>query len=111
MHWQAGHLCCVCLPWPACTALATGHLSPGLLPPAHPPSCLQLGRRLCILLDAHQQRYTFSPLGALRWKRDLSEYAALAARLRSPIVRRHLEDMQARVQSQCALCAVRVCAE
>lgn len=49
------------------------------------------------MLEAHQQRFSFSPLGALRWKRDLSEYAALAARLRAPATSAHLEDMQARV--------------
>ncbi len=60
----------------------------------HPRPPLQLGRRTCSLLDAHQQRFVFSPLGALRWKRDLAEYAALGARLRSPPARRHLDDMQ-----------------
>lgn len=62
--------------------------------PLLPAPSLQLGRRTCALLDAHQQRFVFSPLGALRWKRDLAEYAALAARLRSPPARRHLDDMQ-----------------
>ena len=63
-------------------------------PPSSPLACPQLGRRTCLMLDAHMQRFSFSPLGALRWKRDLSEYAALAARMRAPAARLHLEDMQ-----------------
>lgn len=83
-----------------CAVRAAGWGAPSLLaahPLATPPRHrAQLGRRLCLLLDAHQQRFSFSPLGALRWKRDLGAYAALAARLRSPATRRHLEDMQVR---------------
>ncbi len=50
------------------------------------------------MLDAHMQRFTFSPLGALRWKRDLADYAALVGRLRSAPSAAHLDDMQARVR-------------
>ncbi|PSC72605.1 exocyst complex component sec10 [Micractinium conductrix] len=57
----------------------------------------ELGRRLCLLLDAHLQRFAFSPLGALRWKRDLTEYASLAARLRAPATTAHLEEMASRL--------------
>ncbi|KAL4458016.1 hypothetical protein ABPG75_012881 [Micractinium tetrahymenae] len=57
----------------------------------------ELGRRACLVLDAHMQRFSFSPLGALRWKRDLADYAALVARLRSAAAAAHLEDMQAKV--------------
>ena len=46
------------------------------------------------MLDAHMQRFAFSPLGALRWRRDLQEYGAAVARLRSPKAQQHLEDMQ-----------------
>lgn len=66
--------------------------------PSHlAPPVPQLGRRACLMLDAHMQRFTFSPLGALRWKRDLAEYAALVGRLRSAPAAAHLEDMQAKV--------------
>ncbi|KAL4853455.1 Exocyst complex component SEC10b [Chlorella vulgaris] len=53
----------------------------------------ELGRRCCLQLEAHQQRQCFSPLGALRWKRDLSEYGCTAARLRSPAARLRLEEL------------------
>jgi hypothetical protein len=52
-----------------------------------------MGRRLRLALEAHQQRFTFSPLGALRWRRDLAEYAALGARLRCAAAARRLQEL------------------
>ena len=74
-------------------ASSTRTRSPGPCPPA------QLGRRLLRALGVHQARFSYSPMGALRWKRDLSEYAALASGpLRQPAgspVAQQLEEMQA----------------
>ena len=36
--------------------------------------CMQLARRMGALLLNHMQRYSYSPTGALRWKRDITEY-------------------------------------
>lgn len=36
--------------------------------------CMQLAHRMGALLLNHMQRYSYSPTGALRWKRDITEY-------------------------------------
>lgn len=36
---------------------------------------LQVGRRFGGLLTGHMQRWSFSPTGALRWKRDMGDYS------------------------------------
>jgi exocyst complex component 5 len=38
---------------------------------------VQVGTQYLEVLIAHIQRYSFSPLGALRWKKDLAEYAGV----------------------------------
>lgn len=35
----------------------------------------EIGRRLVTMLKAHMQAFVFGSRGALRWRRDLSEYA------------------------------------
>lgn len=42
-------------------------------------ACPQLGRRLLRALQVHQARFSYNPMGALRWKRDVSEYAGAVA--------------------------------
>lgn len=56
---------------------------------------LQIGMRALKALDAHVERFTFSPAGALRWKRDVTEYSdALApAVAASPAVRAKLDEL------------------
>jgi hypothetical protein len=78
-------------PHPRLAFVVTYNPPPFLAP--LPLYTLQLGRRCCLQLEAHQQRQCFSPLGALRWKRDLSEYGCTAARLRSPAARLRLEEL------------------
>jgi hypothetical protein len=41
--------------------------------------CLQVARRCYQLLLAHMTRFTYSPTGALKWKKDVSEYAEVLA--------------------------------
>jgi hypothetical protein len=38
-------------------------------------SIAQVSRRSYQLLLAHMTRYTYSPTGALKWKKDVNEYA------------------------------------
>lgn len=51
-------------------SLASHSSSRPLSPP--PP---QVGRRTHAVLMTHMGRYTYSPTGALKWKKDVSEYA------------------------------------
>jgi hypothetical protein len=44
----------------------------------------QVGRRAHALLLAHMQRYSYSATGALRWKRDITEYADVLRTAHSP---------------------------
>ncbi len=43
-----------------------------------------MGRRAHALLLAHMQRYSYSATGALRWKRDITEYADVLRTAHSP---------------------------
>lgn len=52
-----------------------------------------MGRLLHVALEAHQQRFAFSPLGALRWRRDLAEYAALGGRMRCAATVQRLQEL------------------
>ena len=56
----------------------------------------QLGRQLHSVLLHHMQRFTYSPAGALRWKRDLAEYAEWARALRVPLLSDRFQELQAR---------------
>ena len=43
-----------------------------------------MGRRTHALLLGHMQRYCYSAMGALRWKRDVTEYADVLRASHSP---------------------------
>ena len=45
---------------------------------------MQLARRMGALLMTHMQRYSYSPTGALRWKRDVTEYTDCIYSLNAP---------------------------
>lgn len=51
----------------------------------------QVGRRAHAVLVGHMQRFTYSAMGALRWKRDVTEYADVLRNSHSPTT-----DAQAR---------------
>jgi len=44
----------------------------------------QVGRRAHAMLLAHMQRFMYSAMGALRWKRDVTEYADILRNSHSP---------------------------
>jgi hypothetical protein len=46
--------------------------------------CAQVGRRAYALLLGHMQRFCYSAMGALRWKRDVTEYADVLRASHSP---------------------------
>lgn len=48
------------------------------------------------MLLQHMHRFTYSPAGALRWQRDLSEYADWARALRVPLLSERFQELQAR---------------
>lgn len=43
-----------------------------------------MGRRAHAMLLAHMQRFMYSAMGALRWKRDVTEYADILRNSHSP---------------------------
>lgn len=45
---------------------------------------VQMARRMAALLHTHMQRYSYSPTGALRWKRDITEYTDCSRTLDAP---------------------------
>lgn len=45
---------------------------------------MQVGRRAHAMLVSHMQRYVHSAMGALRWKRDVTEYADILRNSHSP---------------------------
>lgn len=45
---------------------------------------LQVGRRAHAVLLAHMHRHVYSATGALRWKRDITEYADVLRTAHSP---------------------------
>ena len=45
---------------------------------------VQVGRRAHAMLLVHMQRYVYSAMGALRWKRDVTEYADILRNSHSP---------------------------
>ncbi len=54
----------------------------------------QMGRQLHGVLTNHMQRYTYSATGALRWKRDMTEYCDWVHSLRAPLVDEKFEELQ-----------------
>ena len=48
----------------------------------------------------HMQRYTYSATGALRWKRDVTEYADWARSLRAPLLDDRFQELQVPVRQQ-----------
>lgn len=54
----------------------------------------QLGRQTHSVLMGHMQRYTYSATGALRWKRDVTEYADWARALRAPLLDDRFQELQ-----------------
>ncbi len=54
----------------------------------------QMGRQLHGVLMNHMQRYTYSATGALRWKRDMTEYCDWVHSLRAPLVDEKFEELQ-----------------
>lgn len=61
------------------------------------PEGVQFGKAVHRVLMAHMQRFTFSATGALRWKRDLSEYAEWARALRVPLLTDRFQELQVRL--------------
>ena len=59
-------------------ALSAVHVS------ASRPCGAQVGRRAHGMLAEHMQRYCYSAMGALRWKRDVTEYADVLRNSHSP---------------------------
>ena len=55
-----------------------------------------MGRQLHGVLLNHMQRYTYSATGALRWKRDVTEYVEWVRSLQAPLVDEKFEELQAR---------------
>ena len=58
---------------------------------------LQLARRMGALLLTHMQRYSYNPTGALRWKRDISEYTDCVHSLNAPSAHESFSEMAALV--------------
>ena len=77
---------------------ARSHRVPPPLP-AYAP-CRQLARRAFRSVHAHMLRFTYSPLGALRWKRDVQEYAACLARAGAGAADARFEELQVCVRAR-----------
>ena len=60
-------------------------------------SCPQMGRQLHGVLLNHMQRYTYSAMGALRWKRDMTAYCEWVRTLHAPLVDEKFEELQVAV--------------
>ncbi|BDA40569.1 Exocyst complex component 5 [Coccomyxa sp. Obi] len=57
----------------------------------------EVGRRAHAMLVAHMQRYVYSAMGALRWKRDVTEYADILRNSHSPVTNAQMEELAALV--------------
>lgn len=71
-----------------------GSSSTLLLPPAHKPPSPQVSRRCYQLLLVHMTRFTYSPTGALKWKKDVSEYAEVLSSYGVPSAQEDLAYLQ-----------------
>ena len=58
-------------------------------------TAVQVGRRTHALLLNHMQRYSFSPTGALRWKRDVTEYTDCMKELGMAAVNERMDELAA----------------
>ena len=58
-------------------------------------AALQVGRRTHALLLNHMQRYSFNPTGALRWKRDVTEYTDCMKELGMAAVNERMDELAA----------------
>jgi hypothetical protein len=56
--------------------------------------CLQVARRCYQLLLGHMTRFTYSPTGALKWKKDVSEYAEVLASYGVPAANEDMAYLQ-----------------
>ncbi len=66
------------------------------------PACVslvpaQLGRQVHSVLTGHMQRFVYSATGALRWKRDVTEYADWVRALRAPLLDDRFQELQVRL--------------
>lgn len=58
---------------------------------------VQMARRMASLLQTHMQRYSYSPTGALRWKRDITEYTDCIRALDAPSTSESFAELAALV--------------
>ena len=58
---------------------------------------MQMARSMGVLLLAHMQRYSYSPTGALRWKRDITEYTDCIRALDAPSTYESFNELAALV--------------
>jgi exocyst complex component 5 len=54
----------------------------------------EVGSRTLDVLTAHMQRFVYSPLGALQWKKDVAEYAEHLQQLEVPAVSEKMAQLQ-----------------
>ncbi len=54
----------------------------------------EIGRRLLVLLKQHMQGFVYSTRGALRWRRDLMEYAEVLQGARVGGVEEQMKELQ-----------------
>lgn len=55
---------------------------------------MQVSRRCYQVLLSHMTRFTYSPTGALKWKKDVSEYAEVLASYGVPAADEDMSYMQ-----------------
>lgn len=58
---------------------------------------VQMASRMASLLQTHMQRYSYSPTGALRWKRDITEYTDCIRALHAPSASESFAELAALV--------------
>eukprot|EP00887_Chlorella_sp_A99_P001500 scaffold8.g1500.t1 len=87
-------------PTPACAAVvalvdaAAAEAGQHLHGPNRAAFCAELGRRLHRAVAGHMLRHAYSPMGGLRWRRDLAEYGGAAARAGAAAAAAALEELQ-----------------
>jgi hypothetical protein len=65
-----------------------------------------MGRQLHGVLLNHMQRYTYSAMGALRWKRDMTAYSEWVRSLHAPLVDEKFEELQVKALLPSMLCSL-----
>jgi Exocyst complex component Sec10 len=63
----------------------------------------QLGQRMHSVLLDHMQRYVYTGMGALQWKRDVTEYSDCVRDMKIPEVDELFAELQVRVCSSVCL--------